>query len=519
MQSHYSFMQGLRHIDKRFFGFLGVIFISFWLNLSGPELFDHDEGAFSEASTEMVLSKDFITPTLYGNPRFDKPILIYWLQGISYQFFGATEFAYRFPSALAASLWVFALFMFARRVTDSTTALVAATIASLTLTVQVIGRVATADALLNFWLALTFFNIYLYWQQQSVKHIYCTYICMGLGLLTKGPVAIVLPGLVSFLFFWQTQRLSTWWYAMTRPIAWLIMLIIAAPWYIMIYYAQGQDFIDGFILKHNVGRFSSEMEGHGGNILYYAIFIFIVLLPFTPLFITSLKHIHHVRTQVLERFLWLWFIVILVLFSLSSTKLPHYILYGCTPLFLLMAIYREQLTSLRWPLLAWIPLSALLISLPFLLDYAQQWVDSSYDKALLQRSSDVLDLSYIIPSCAFVLGTFTCWFIFRKYSAWQRLIVIGIMFSLFVHLTLTPKIAELQQRPVATLAQTALDTGLPTVVWRINMPSFCVYYGRPLEKREPQAGELFFTRIDRLYKIDNYEEVERIGGLILAEKR
>ena len=81
-----------------------LITVSFFVNLGGWPLFDVDEGAFSAATKHLVDSGDYVTPYLYGEPRFDKPILIYWLQGISISAFGFNEFALRLPSALSLSL-------------------------------------------------------------------------------------------------------------------------------------------------------------------------------------------------------------------------------------------------------------------------------------------------------------------------------------------------------------------------------------------------------------------------------
>ena len=69
----------------------------FFLNLNGYLLFDHDEGAFSEATRGMFERNDFITTYLNDRVRFDKPILIYWLQAASISIFGTEVWAFRLP--------------------------------------------------------------------------------------------------------------------------------------------------------------------------------------------------------------------------------------------------------------------------------------------------------------------------------------------------------------------------------------------------------------------------------------
>jgi len=105
---------------------LGFVIVLMTMNLNGFLLFDHDEGAFSEATRGMFERGDFITTYLNDRIRFDKPILIYWLQAASVAAFGTDVWVFRLPSALAGILWVLAIFAFTRKVTDQQTAIAAA---------------------------------------------------------------------------------------------------------------------------------------------------------------------------------------------------------------------------------------------------------------------------------------------------------------------------------------------------------------------------------------------------------
>ena len=86
------------------------VWLAFFLRLGAPPLFDWDEGAFSEATREMLASGDWVSITLNGAPRFDKPVLIHWLQAASVGLFGLNEFGFRLPSALAATAWVIVIY-------------------------------------------------------------------------------------------------------------------------------------------------------------------------------------------------------------------------------------------------------------------------------------------------------------------------------------------------------------------------------------------------------------------------
>ena len=125
----------------------------------------------------MIASGNYITPHKDGEPRYDKPALIYWLQAASVQVLGLNELALRLPSALAASLWVLALWGFVRERLDAPTATVAALTMALSLQVSVIAKAAVADAVLNLFIALTFFEIYRYSLEQRPRASPCAPSC------------------------------------------------------------------------------------------------------------------------------------------------------------------------------------------------------------------------------------------------------------------------------------------------------------------------------------------------------
>ncbi|MDB5988473.1 MAG: phospholipid carrier-dependent glycosyltransferase, partial [Nevskia sp.] len=108
-------------------------------------LFDLDEGAFSEATVEMIHSGDYLSPTLNGEPRYDKPILIYWLQVAAVKQFGVREFAFRLPSAICATCWLLLVYGFTLLFTrDARAALLAGASLGLSLMAGLIGHAAIA---------------------------------------------------------------------------------------------------------------------------------------------------------------------------------------------------------------------------------------------------------------------------------------------------------------------------------------------------------------------------------------
>lgn len=160
-------------------------------------LFDLDEGAFSQATREMFLRDDFLSTYLNGQPRYDKPILIYWLQAASVALLGPSEGAFRLPSALAARYWT--CVAGPHRVVNSRQGLYAAILLASSLAVTVIGKAATADALLNMLLAGSVLALYLYLREGRRIWLYAAALAMGLGFLTKGPVGRFPPGSACYI--------------------------------------------------------------------------------------------------------------------------------------------------------------------------------------------------------------------------------------------------------------------------------------------------------------------------------
>src|SRR5436190_6937742 len=187
-----------------------AVITSFFLLLGGAPLFDVDEGAFSQATMEMFQRGDFLSTYLNGEPRYDKPILIYWLQALGVALVGPSEWAFRLPSAICGAAWALLTYLFTRRFFGTERALLAATMLATSLGVFVLGRAATADALLNVLVAASMFAAWLHLSTGQRKWLYATHAAIGLGVLAKGPIAILVPLAVTFLFCGLRRDLRTW---------------------------------------------------------------------------------------------------------------------------------------------------------------------------------------------------------------------------------------------------------------------------------------------------------------------
>ncbi|MBK1705052.1 ArnT family glycosyltransferase [Halochromatium glycolicum] len=478
-----------------------VVWLAFFWQLGAVPLYDLDEGAFTEATREMLASGNFITPHRDGEPRYDKPVLIYWLQAASVSALGWSEFALRLPSALAAGLWLLALWWFVRARLDANTATIAGLVMALGLQVAIIGKAAVADALLNLFIALAFFDIDRWRLRPRTGTLLRVYLWLGLGFLTKGPVAVFFPFVVSLLYFSSLRAWRAWLTAVLDWRGWLVFLAVAAPWYLAIYLDDGSGFFESFFLGHNLGRYGGVKHGHDGFPGYYFVMLPLVLLPFTGWFLSLLPRLRRLWADDLDRFLLLWFVTVFVVFSFSGTKLPHYLVYGITPLFILMARHRDALTN-RW--LAFLPpllFVTVIVALPELLGLFAARAERAHEQAMFEQGREVLDLGYRFGTWVglLVILALLRW---PPIALWQRLVLVGVVQTLLVFGLLVPAVFAVMQEPVKQAGLLARQLDRPTVVYRTSMPSFSVYRDAITpETDQPQVGQLVFLRVDKLARL------------------
>jgi len=475
---------------------LAALLLGFWSNLGSVPLFDLDEGAFSQATLEMLDNDNYLSTTLNGEPRYDKPILIYWMQAAAVRAFGPGEFAFRLPSALCATAWLFAVYGFTWSFTrERRAALLAAGSLGLGLMSSVIGHAAIADALLNMLLALTMLDLYRHYVAPSLGKLLRIYLWMGLGFLAKGPVAVALPLLVSLLFYaWQRRPLQ-WLKAVFNPLGWLVFAAVVFPWAYLLYRQDHGEFFRHFLLEHNVGRYQNTLQGHGGHPWYYLVWLPLIVMPFTALLPAALWRAR--QPDPLDGYLLLWFIVVFVIFSFSGTQLPHYLLYGCTPLFILFGRGWQKAPARGWVLLPALLLVAVLGALPWILPRIPIPEQRVYENGIVALAVSSFTWTYYALVGAALLALLVLLFR-RGTESWRAVLGAGLLLSPLVWFGVVPVLAAAQQAPVREAALRAKELDLPVVSYDTFLPSFSVYRGAVTPNRLPAPGELVFVRLDRL---------------------
>jgi 4-amino-4-deoxy-L-arabinose transferase-like glycosyltransferase len=324
------------------------------------------------------------------------------------------------------------------------------------------------------------------------------------------------------------------------PVGWLILLAVAGPWYALEYARRGDAFLAGFFMRHNVERFLVPLQGHAGGLLYYVPALMLLLLPYTSLLLATLPGVRRLRATPLDTLLWSWFLFVYTFFTLAGTKLPHYLLYGATPLFILMARRRHDLSH-RWRhrfavLLPALLLMAVVAALPLLLGHIASNARNAYVREALSRN-DVFSGAWQAQALGLVAGVLllASWpgrggapmdgppdarpgpLPMAGHGPWPRLAAAGLACSYALGGLLLPAVAELQQGPVKRAALLARQAGWPVRTWRINAPSFSVYRTAITPAADaPRAGEVILTRSDALDGLGQVRVLFRQGGVLLV---
>lgn len=499
----------------------------FLLGLDQALLFDVDEGAFTEATREMIVSRDWWHTTLNGVDRFDKPIAIYWLQAFSASFLELNEFAFRLPSAIAGWIASLALAYFAYEKWGGRAAFLAAVISATSLGPWAMARTATADALLGLFFVLIFLDLWRALANRNLFHVRRLAVWIALGLLVKGPVAIVVPlgTLCVYALFSSVDR-SHMRTMIFDKWSWVLLIAISLPWYLYAYLRHGQNFIEGFLLKHNVERFTGSLEGHSGQWFYFLIALPLLWLPWSAMWIKSLFNFSSHWKEPFLKFSWIWFGFVFCFFTLANTKLPHYLLYaGPSMCFLILqsALGANKKTWILTWLLAIVGF-VFLIGLPdYLLNHVSM-IGNDYYKVLLENAppTDTSNWMFVLP---LVVLLFTTWGpVLKKFQSFKLTdaTVLGFtIFALFqagvLSLLVLPWWSQVLQAPVHALAMKFRNSSVTVVQWGVHLPSFASYRLAEAPKREPIPGELALVKNIRPHWPLEWEIVETNGPLAIVK--
>ena len=328
---------------------LGLAFLFACLPLFGwwmTGLFDVDEGFYGAVVAEMNRRHEWITPYFNGHPWFEKPILLYWLAKPCMMLFGM-DFGPRLPSVICTvALFAVVGFFVKRRYGDQAQAFSIFCLGS-SILVLALGRLMMTDAPLNLALTVAFLSFYESLVGDRRWRI-LTAFCLGLGVLAKGPVAIILFVLVAGIALWRDPSLREQWKGY-----WLAGTVVLfgtiATWYVPCYLANGHEFVQRFLIEQNIGRFLGGDQAHSLGLKGLPFYIPFVLIGVCPWGWIEWRAITKANMDdSFSRFLMTWALTIFVFFTISNAKLPHYILPMMAPLAMLASKKMATNPRVNW---------------------------------------------------------------------------------------------------------------------------------------------------------------------------
>lgn len=305
----------------------------FFIFLNANSIWDANEAFYVETPRQMILSGDYVTPVFNDTPRLNKPVLSYWIVAGLYHVFGVSVGVERLGIAMGALGIVLAGFLLGRALRSHLTGLLAALIMATAPRMVMFSRRIFIDIYITLFMALALACFVLAERDPAHRRrwLLAMYVAIGLGVLTKGPVALVIPVIVAAVWFTIERR----WSDIRRLSLGAGLLIVAAivlPWYAALVLRHGWEPVSTFLLGENLERYTTSMAPGDRSFGYYLPVLFGDLFPWAPLLVVPIASAWR-RVQPgedathgsIRRLLWLWIIVFTVVFSFSETKQDLYI--------------------------------------------------------------------------------------------------------------------------------------------------------------------------------------------------
>jgi len=325
---------------------LAVMAILYLFALGNHGLLEPDEGRYSEIPREMLESGDFVTPRLNYVAYFEKPILHYWLTASSFALLGQNEFAARLWPALLALAGIAVTYWLTANMKGPRAGFFSGWILGTSLVYFAIGQINITDMPLSFFMTLSMAGFW-FGIQKDKKFFLLFYAGMALATLTKGLIGIVLPAGVIFWWIVLMNRWKTVGESLYMPgIA--LFFLLTVPWFLLVS-LRNADFFHFFFIQEHFLRYTTRIHDRFEPWWWFIPILLVGLIPWTGFLPGAMARAFprkgRNRGNGSGLFLLLWFGVIFVFFSISSSKLVPYIVPALPPLAILMGSFLDELAS------------------------------------------------------------------------------------------------------------------------------------------------------------------------------
>jgi 4-amino-4-deoxy-L-arabinose transferase-like glycosyltransferase len=453
---------------------LAAIAVIWFANLEYRTLVKPDEGRYAEIPREMVASGDWVTPRLNELKYFEKPPLQYWATATAYTLFGEHQWTSRLWTGLTGFAGILLVWFAGLRLFGREAACYAALLLSSSLLYVLMGHINTLDMGVTFFITLGILGLLLAQAQADVKKrrnwMLVAWAAMALAVLSKGLMGIILPGAALFIYCLVQRD-----FGVLKRMHWLpglaVFFAITVPWFVLVMKANPEFFERFFIYEHYT-RFTTRVHGRYQPWYYFIPILLAGALPWTVLmFDTMLRtvvgsrrgnsnkqfpgskrsDINSVRAELVEafscpstssgrtagvfnteRFLLIWAVFIYVFFSISSSKLPSYLL----PMFPVLALLMgKRIAEMRGRVLLWqvapaIPVALLLLGLALNVD---KFADTPNQAELYPHYGPWLVAAALVSLAGLLAGMGLLWR--ERKSAAVAVLALGALLSVQIGLS------------------------------------------------------------------------------------
>ena len=335
---------------------LVIACLVFFGGLGQYPLLNPDEALYAEPAREMLVTGEYVTTLLNYVVRYTKPPLCIWAMALSYKLFGVNEFAARFFGVACGILLIAAVYLLILRYVSVRSAIIGALSLVFAPLFVLTAREAITDMPLALFMASSQIAFFHAFKSKRFAFALLAYVSLGLAVMTKGPVGLVLPLAILFVYHFLRGEIKAAWHFYRPLIGFAVVGLIALPWFILEINVTKGAYFQEFIVRENFQRFTAVVDNHKQPFWYHAAamiggyFPFSLYLPqviwlrlralskkvqITHLY-TSLKAALQAQGEREDLYFYclLWAAAVLVFYSLSVSKLLPYTL----PAFPAMAV-------------------------------------------------------------------------------------------------------------------------------------------------------------------------------------
>ena len=504
--------------DKKWLLVLLLALLSVGANFWGFPIYILDEAKNASCAMEMMQRGDWVVPTFNGLLRTDKPPLHYFFMMASYEIFGVSPFSARLFSVVMGLLTIWVVYFFTKRMVGAGPAFFASLILVCSLYFSIQFHLAVPDPYLIFFLTASGLCFLYGHQTNQAIYFYLSYASLALAFMAKGPVAVVVNGIIFLLFLLLQGRFS--WRELNRikiVHGVVVFLVIVLPWWISIGIATDGEWIAGFLWGHNVARFISPLEGHaiipGQTLLYF----FVALLPLS-IFLpgAASKAWTGRKTNMLAFFCLVGATAIVAFFTFSQTLLPTYIGPAVPWGAILLGIFIDRkVGSPSFDGRLWKFASVVVLLLTATIPFAIYWV--------IGKDRWISDLAYmgwwfaLLPAGALA----AVYFIFN--AKWKGALLSYLVSWWLLGIALfygaVPQIFA--RNPVSSSVALINQSGREVLAYSLFNPAYIFSFQRPLIIWYKPADILSYSAGKSVIVVTRLEykaELEAVGFKVIYEK-